>query len=135
MNDENRIRFARGFALVAGAADFSTGAGLLFLPALTLRAMGVVAPAGDALTFLQFVGAFVGAVGASYLVGLGSRRLDRLWAVFRVTLLFRLAAGAFVAWAVWRGQLEVRWLSVTLTDVAVGVVQIWLLRHEPPAHA
>jgi hypothetical protein len=125
------VRFARGFALLAGLGDFATGLGLLVAPGLTLRAMGVAAPTGDALTFLRFVGAFVGAVGASYLLALASRRDDRLWAVFRVTTLLRLAAGSFVGWAVATGKLEVRWLSVTLTDGAIAAVQVWLLRHEP----
>ena len=133
MTDEKLLRFARGFAWVAGLADFSTGAGLLVLPALTLRAMGVAAPGPEAMTYLQFVGAFVGAVGASYLVALASGRSDRLWAVFRVTTLFRFAAGTFVAAMVATGRLEWKWLSVTVTDVLIAAVQLWLLPREPRA--
>jgi hypothetical protein len=127
-------RFARGFAAVAGLGDFATGCGLLLAPDLTLRAMGVAPRTGEALTFLQFVGAFVAAVGASYLLALASRRLDRLWAVFRVTTLFRLAVGSFVAWAVATGRLEPRWLAVTCTDGLIAGTQLWLLsRQEPTA--
>lgn len=131
MNDEKLFRFARGFALVAGAGDFVTGVGLVALPVLTLGAMGVDAPGAEALTFLRFVGAFVGAVGASYFVALASGRADRLWAVFRITTLFRFAAGAFVAWAVATGEFEARWLSVTATDALIASVQLWLLPREP----
>lgn len=133
MTDEKLRRFARGFALVAGLADFFTGAGLLVRPAFTLGAMGVATPGAEAMTFLQFVGAFVGAVGASYLVALASGRTDRLWAVFRVTTLFRFAAGTFVAVMVATGRLEWKWLSVTATDAIIAGVQLWLLAREPRA--
>jgi len=131
MNDSSTLRFARLFAFAAGLADFSTGLGLLLLPGLTLRAMGVAAPTGEALVFLQFVGTFVWAVGASYLVALATRRTDRLWAVFRITTLFRFAAGTFVLVMVLTGKLEWRWLSVTVTDAAIAGVQLWLLPREP----
>lgn len=133
MTDEKRVRFARGFALVAGLADFFTGVGLLAWPAFTLGAMGVAVPGAEARTFVQFVGAFVGAVGASYLMALASRRVDRLWAVFRFTTLFRVAAGTFVAVMVATGRLEWKWLSVTATDAAIAGVQLWLLTREPRA--
>jgi hypothetical protein len=134
MNETKLLRFARGFAGVAGLMDFSTGVGLVVWPALTLHAMGVTAPGAEALTFVRFVGAFVGAVGASYLVALASGRVDRLWAVFRVTTLFRVAAGTFVAWAVATGKLEARWLTVTATDVVIAAVQLWLAGREPKNH-
>ncbi|MBA4137871.1 MAG: hypothetical protein C0518_11185 [Opitutus sp.] len=133
MNNDKILRIARGFALVAGGADAATGVGLVVLPGFTLGAMGVAAPGAEAVIFLRFVGVFVGAVGASYLVALASRRADRLWAVFRITTLFRLAAGSFVAWAVWTGRLEMRWLSVTITDGIIAGVQLWLLPREPRA--
>jgi hypothetical protein len=131
MNEHTTLRFARYFALGAGLADSATGLGLLGAPALTLRAMGVAAPTGEALVYLQFVGTFVGAVGASYLLALASRRTDRLWAVFRVTTLFRFAAGSFVLVMVATGKLEWPWLSVTVTDATIAGVQLWLLPREP----
>ena len=134
MNDQQVVRLARGFGLAAGLMDFTTGVGLVAVPALTLHAMGVATPGAEALTFVRFVGAFVGAVGASYLVALASGRLDRLWAVFRVTTLFRVAAGSFVAWAVATGQLEARWLTVTATDIVIAAAQVWFAGREPKAH-
>lgn len=133
MTEEKLLRFARGFAWAAGLADFFTGAGLLVVPAFTLGAMGVAVPGPEAMTFLQFVGAFVGAVGASYLVAVVSGRADRLWAVFRITTLFRFAAGTFVAVMVATGRLDWKWLSVTVTDGIIAGVQLWLLAREPRA--
>lgn len=135
MNDSAVRLIARGLAGVAGSADFLTGVGLLAAPTLVLRAMSVAAPGAEALVFLRFVGAFVGAVGASYLLALATGRDDRLWAVFRVTLVFRLAAGGYVGVAVSGGSLAPAWLSVTVTDLLIAAGQVWLLRREPRAHA
>lgn len=135
MNDSTVRSIARGLAGMAGAADFLTGLGLLAAPTLVLRAMGVAVPGAEALVFLRFVGAFVGAVGASYLLALATRRDDRLWAVLRVTLVFRAAAGGYVGVAVLGGSLEPAWLSVTATDLLIAAGQVWLLRREPRTHA
>lgn len=124
-------RLVRGFAFAAGLMDFGTGSGLLVAPGFTLRAMQVSVPGPEALTFVQFVGAFVGAVGASYLLALLGRGCGRLWAVFRGTLVFRFAAGSFVAWAVVDGRLDARWLVVTATDFALVLVQLELLARQP----
>lgn len=128
------LRSARIFAALAGGGDLLTGAGLVLLPALTLTAMGVRVPGAEALVFVRFVGAFVGAVGASYWLALGHGSPERLRAVFRLTILFRLAAGGYVAAAVGTGALEWPWLSVTATDFIIAAIQGWLLRHFPEAH-
>ncbi len=133
MTESTRIRFARAFALAAGLADFATGVGLVALPDVTLGLMRVGPVGSEAQVFLRFVGVFVGCVGASYLAALAARRLDRLWAVFRITTLFRLAAGAFVAAMVAAGRLDWPWLSVTATDWTIAAVQLWLLAREPRA--
>ncbi len=131
MNDEKTLRFARWFAVLAGGGDLLTGIGLVAAPALTLGAMGVAVPAAEALVFVRFIGAFVGAVGASYWLALATRRPERLWAVFRVTLVLRFSVGTFVAGAVAAGALAWPWLSVTATDLGIAAVQLWLLRKEP----
>lgn len=131
MNNEKLLRFARWFAVAAGGGDFLTGVGLVAAPTLTLGAMGVAVPGAEALVFLRFVGAFVGAVGASYWIALATRQPDRLWAVFRVTLVLRLSAGTFVLGAVATGALVWPWLSVTATDFLIAAVQLWLLGREP----
>ena len=119
-------RMARILALGAGAADFCTGLGLVFAPALLVRVMGVVVPAPEALVFLRWDGAFVGAVGAVY-VWSGWRSPARLRAMLELTLFFRLAAGGFSAVAIARGWLAPAWLSVPVTDLILAAVQAWLL--------
>lgn len=122
------LKLARLLALVAGAMDAATGVGLVFWPEWTLGCMSVVAPGPEALVFLRWVGAFVGAVGLSYLVALARGGAGRLREVFVTTLLFRAAAGGFCAVAVAGGALEVRWITVALTDGALVAAQLWLLR-------
>ncbi len=120
--------WARWLALGAGAMDFLTGLGLVFAPVRVLPLMGVAVPTGDALVFLRWMGAFVGAVGASYLLALVLGGVTRLRAVLEFTILFRLAAGGFSAAAIGLGWLSVAWTSVPVTDLALVVAQVWLLR-------
>jgi len=128
---KNKIdQLAVWLALGAGALDFCTGLGLVFAPAVMLRLMGVKEVYGD-LVYLRFVGAFVGAVGASYLWAL-RRRLDSgdatlLRSTLEITIIFRLAAGSFSAWALLQGWLVSAWASVPATDFALAIAQGWLL--------
>lgn len=124
----NTVQLARWLALGAGAMDFMTGLGLVFAPQWVLPLMGVAAPAGDGLVFLRWTGAFVGAVGASYLLAVDRGGVDRLHGVLEFTIPFRLAAGAFSAAAIWLGWLPVEWASVPVTDFLLAGVQVWLLR-------
>ncbi len=119
---------ARLLALGAGALDFTTGLGLVFFPAALLPLMRVPVPSDEALVFLRFVGAFVAAVGASYLWAWLQRRAQPVQAVFTFTIFFRLAAGIFSTVAIARGWLSAAWLSVPLTDLGLVAVQLWLLR-------
>jgi hypothetical protein len=127
MNQPRNERIARGLALGAGLLDFFTGLGLVFLPALTLRLMGVTPAAGAAETYLRFLGVFVGLVGFSYLWAL-RRGPAVLRQVFALTVFFRLAAGSFGVWALATGRLEPAWASVPVTDFALAAAQAWLLR-------
>ncbi len=122
------------FAVLVGAMDLGTGLGLVAVPVWTLQRMGVPVPNVEALLFVRFVGAFVGAVGAVYLWAV-RKSSDRLRIVFGATILLRLSAGAFVAGAVWLQAMPAAWLAVTATDWTVAGVQAWLLargtnRHE-----
>ena len=123
----NIHRIARLYAIVAGASDFFTGVGLVFAPQLVLPLMGVQGIDADALVFLRWVSAFVGAVGLSYWWAL-LRPSVGLRAVLELTILFRLAAGAFSAVAIMRGWLGPVWWSVPATDLIFAGVQVWLLR-------
>lgn len=123
----NTVTLARWLALGAGAMDLLTGLGLVFMPTWVLPLMRVAVPAGDGLVFLRWVGAFVGAVGASYLLAVDRGGVDRLRSVLEFTIPFRLAAGGFSAAAVLLGWLPVMWASVPVTDLALVGVQVWLL--------
>ena len=122
------LTWARRLALGAGAMDLATGLGLVFVPGLALSLMGVAAPSGDGLVFLRWVGAFVGAVGASYLLAGLRGGAGRLRGVFEFTVAFRLAAGGFSAAAIVLGWLPLGWVSVPVTDLALVVVQVAWLR-------
>lgn len=125
---KNTEKLARWLALVAGAMDLGTGAGLVLAPAWTLGWMQVAPPGAEALVFLRWVGAFVGAVGASYLVALARGGAGRLREVLATTILFRIAAGGYCAAAVAGGALEPRWVVVAVTDLGLVAVQAWLLK-------
>lgn len=135
MKTIDTMKLARGLAFCAGAMDAATGAGLVALPGLTLAVMGVATPGAEALVFLRWVGAFVGAVGVSYLLALARGGAPRLRAVFEFTILFRVAAGGYCAFAVLAGALEPRWIVVALTDGALAATQLWLLGRREWSHA
>lgn len=112
---------------MAGAMDLFTGVALVAAPALTLRLMRVEAPGAEALVFLRWIGAFVCAVGASYLPAAWRGTEERLRAVFGLTMIFRLAAGGYGATAILAGWLSPGWASVPATDLALAAAQWWLL--------
>ena len=140
MTPQRRRNLAIVYTALAGGMDAITGPWLVFAPASALAAMRVDAEP-DAI-FLSFVGAFVGTVGWSYLWAL-QRWLRHgdvafLRAVWRVTILFRLAAGSYCATQIALDNLAVGWISVPLTDFALAAAQTWLLYAgwpEPPAGA
>ena len=115
-------------ALGAGGLDCCTGLGLVFAPALALRLMGAAPIGTEALVYLRWIGAFVGAVGFSYLWSLWRSEVALLRAARELTIWFRLAAGGYSAWAVATGTLPLIWVSVPVTDFALAAAQTWLLR-------
>jgi len=115
-------------ALGAGGLDLGTGLGLVVAPAFVLGLMGAVTPGAEALVYLRWIGAFVAAVGFSYLWALGRRDVALLRHTLELTIWFRLAAGLYSAWAIATGRLPVAWASVPATDFALAAAQAWLLR-------
>jgi len=115
-------------ALGAGALDFCTGLGLIFAPDLMLKLMGAGALAAEPTIYLRWIGAFVAAVGFSYLWALWRRDVLLLRHVLELTVFFRLAAGTYSAWAVASGALPMAWVSVPLTDFFLAATQTWLVR-------
>jgi len=127
----NHVRLARLLALAAGLLDFGSGLGFAFFPIQTLALMCSPVAADEALVYVRFVGAFVSAVGASYLWALFRSDLTRLRAVLEFTLFFRLAAGVFSTAAIARGWLTLSWASVPAADFALIGIQLWLLTKLP----
>lgn len=126
---KNKLEFlATLLALGAGALDAGSGLALVFAPQLMLRAMGAAALAPEPTLYLRWVGAFVFAVGFSYLWALWRRDVTLLRHVLELTIFFRLAAGLYSAWAIANGALSLAWISVPLTDFALAAVQTWLVR-------
>ncbi|MFA6285844.1 MAG: hypothetical protein WC661_00565 [Opitutaceae bacterium] len=121
-------RLAWWLALGAGGIDFCSGLGLVFVPSQVLPLMGVAVPGAEALIWLRWVGAFVWAVGASYLLALLLGGEARLRTLLELTIPFRLSAGVFSAVAIASGWLSFGWASVPATDFTLVIAQIWLLR-------
>lgn len=119
------------YQLVAGFSDTSTGALLIAAPVFTIRAMGLTVPQ-DATPFLSFIGAFVLAVGLSYLYGaLLIRRtsgVHRLEAVWLLTAIIRSSVAIFVLAAVLKGTLAPGWLTIAIFDGICVVIQARGLR-------
>ncbi|HLP06850.1 MAG TPA: hypothetical protein VK178_01700 [Opitutaceae bacterium] len=130
MTPQLRRKLAAAYTALAGGMDAVTGPWLVFAPASALAAMGVEAE--DDTLFVSWVGAFVGAVGWSYLWALwrwwklGDTAFLR--SVWRVTILFRLAAGSYCAAQIALDLLDPAWFTVPLADFLLAGVQIWLLR-------
>ena len=123
----NHVRLARLLALAAGLLDFGTGISLVFLPAKISPLLRVPVPTDEALVYLRFVGAFVTAIGACYLLALVRGGVARLRTLFEFTLLFRFATGIFSGFAIARGWLALPWAGVAATDLALIVIQLWFL--------
>jgi hypothetical protein len=108
--------------LLAGAMDFCTGLLLMVDPLFTCRLMGLTQLSG--LDFLPWVGAFVTAVGLSYIWGWWRGRLRFTW---EFTALVRCVIGTFVTVSVARGALAPGWLPVAATDGGLALVQMVFL--------
>ncbi|MFT3783157.1 MAG: hypothetical protein QM790_14205 [Nibricoccus sp.] len=121
-------KLARVVALLAGTLDFCTGLGLVFAPKLLLPLMRVTTPGEDALIYLRFVGAFVAAVGGSYLWALVRGGTERLRSTLELTIIFRLLAGGYSSAAIVMGWLPIAWSSVPLTDFTLVCLQFWLVK-------
>ena len=127
----NIWRFHRFYQLAAGACDTATGLLLIFFPAFTLRRMGI-REIPEALVFVSFIGAFVFAVGISYLAFSRLPRSARGVAIaetaWLITGLERGCVGLFVAWACVRHSLEWAWITVSVVDLTLATFQIWACR-------
>jgi hypothetical protein len=119
------------YQLVTGASDTFTGALLIAAPLFTLRRMGLSVP-DNALPFISFIGAFVLAVGLTYLYGAlllrREGRLARLETVWLVTAIIRGSVAVFVIAAVLNASLASGWLTIAAFDGVCVVIQALGLR-------
>ena len=119
------------YQLIAGASDTFTGMLLLAAPIFTTRMMGLSVP-HDATPFLSFIGAFVLAVGLSYLYGAllvrRTRVVPRLEAVWLLTAIIRSSVAIFVLAAVLNGTLAAGWLFIAIFDGICVLIQARGLR-------
>jgi hypothetical protein len=126
------------YQLIAGVSDTSTGVLLIAAPVFTIRMMGLSVPY-DATPFLSLIGAFVLAVGISYLYGaLLVRRtsgVPRLEAVWLLTAIIRSSVAIFVLAAELNGTLAPGWLSIAVFDGICVLIQARGLRRGWLSHA
>ena len=119
------------YQLIAGVSDASTGALLIAAPVFTIRMMGLSVPR-DATPFLSFIGAFVLAVGISYLYGAmlihRAGGVPRLEAVWLLTAIIRSSVAIFVLAAVLNGTLAAGWLTIAIFDGICVCIQARGLR-------
>jgi len=118
------------FSWAVGLLDGCTGLALVVAPVLTVGLFGVSDAPADTV-FLRFVGAFVGAVGAAYLLPFlldREYRLERLRTIFEITALLRLAVALFIGGSLLSGVLSLPWITVMATDLALASAQLWWLR-------
>jgi hypothetical protein len=119
------------YQLIAGVSDASTGALLIAAPVFTIRLMGISVPY-DAAPFLSFIGAFVLAVGISYLYGAllihRTGGIPRLEAVWLLTAIIRSSVAIFILAAVLTGTLAFGWITIALFDGVCVLIQARGLR-------
>ncbi len=126
------------YQLIAGVSDTFTGMLLIAAPIFTIRMMGLSVPY-DAIPFLSFIGAFVLAVGLSYLYGAllvrRSSGVPRLEAVWLLTAIIRSSVAIFVLAAVVNGTLAPGWLTIAIFDGICVLIQARGLRRGWLSHA
>jgi hypothetical protein len=120
-----------GFQAAAGTCDTLAGILLILLPSFTLRLMGVRQAITEPI-FISFIGAFVLAIGLSYLLFIVPPRnasdLAGVRAAWLITGLVRLCVGTFVIAACVARQLDPAWLTVAIVDYGVAAFQFMARR-------
>ena len=117
------------YCLLAGLGDATTGLLLLLAPIRVAALLGI-APAPP--FYLSFVGAFVLAVGLSYLYPFAlaaPRRPGRLLAALEITAIARLSVASFLAASLAAGSGVRGFVPVLATDLSLAAFQLlWLSR-------
>jgi len=134
----NRKTWTVIYSLLAGLGDAVTGLLLMIAPAFTLCLMGIK-NIPQQMVFISFTGAFVFGVGFSYLLGLFSLMRRSSWtllhASWQFTAWIRLVIFTFTSMQILNGNLDPRWVSVPITDLACAVFQLfWLASNRFPTN-
>jgi len=103
--------------------DLCTGLALIFAPDLVFAVFGMQINEA-AMDFVNWVGAFVFAVGLSYALALSRESLPMVW---NITGLVRSVVAVFLIGKVLTGSMPVNWLAVALCDGFVAIVQFAVL--------
>lgn len=122
-----RFFWLRGYQILAGSNDAATGIALLFLPATTLRLMGIEADRSSLIWF-SYIGAFVLAVGLTYFFPLLEKGQSPApysgWRMqWRISALARSLVALFIVWKFAAGELPWPWLEVAGTDGVYAALQ------------
>jgi hypothetical protein len=103
--------------------DLCTGLVLIFAPAFVFSVFGMSVDEA-AMNFVNWVGAFVFAVGLSYAWALSRESLPVVW---KITGLMRSVIAVFLICKVLAGSMSTKWLGVALCDGFVALVQFGAL--------
>ena len=118
------------YLLLAGSCDGVSGVLLVAAPLMALRLMGVTTMPLEPV-YMQWIGAFVFAVGFSHFIPFLSRDpatfSRRAISILEITAFMRLVIGTFAGISILRGALGAEWISVPLTDLSLAAAQIILL--------
>lgn len=124
-------RLTQLFLIGAGACDALTGLLLLAAPVTTLRLMMIPTIPAEPV-YIQFIGAFVFAVGSSYfrpfLQPAGPARRQCVRDTLASTAWIRVCIASATGLLILRGALHPMWLVVTATDAVLASVQVAILR-------
>lgn len=118
------------YCLLAGSCDAATGALLLAAPATVYSLLGL-SPLPTPAVYASFVGAFVLAVGLTYLYPFllaKTERVRRWEVVFETTAISRLAVASFLTVAILAGAMDPLWSLVLFTDLSLALFQLVYLR-------
>ena len=111
------------WSAAVGLMDLCTGLVLIFAPGLVFSVFGMSVDEA-AMDFVNWVGAFVFAVGLSYAWALSRESLPIVW---KITGLVRSVIAVFLIGKVLAGSMPANWLGVAVCDGFVAIVQFVVL--------
>ena len=111
------------WSAAVGLMDLCTGLVLIFAPGLVFSVFGMSVDEA-AMDFVNWVGAFVFAVGLSYAWVLSRESMPVVW---KITGLVRSVIAVFLIGKVLAGSMPANWLGVAVCDGFVAIMQFVVL--------